>query len=161
MVELIPPILEEYVTLFFNTYMRTTKQILPGVKEIGWVRCEHLVNDIALRGISMMPVPVLTDIHNVAFFDEPTCECVTENDNGNRTDTAKLKFSAEDLLPIKENLAFVVTAIDGNSYIIGAHEAPFPVVKLTISFGNANGDGAGCIYEITHTAIKSLVPCHK
>ena len=33
--------------------MRTTKQILPGVKEIGWVRCEHLVNDIALRGISM------------------------------------------------------------------------------------------------------------
>lgn len=94
--------------------MRTTKQILPGVKEIGWVRCEHLVNDIALRGIAMMPVPILTDIHNVPFFDEPTCECVTENDGGNRTDTAKLKFASEDLLPLKEHLAFVVTAIDGN-----------------------------------------------
>ena len=47
---------------------------------------EHLVNDIALRGIAMMPVPVLTEIHNVPFFDEPTCECVTENDGGNRTD---------------------------------------------------------------------------
>lgn len=159
--ELIPPILEEYVTLFFNTYMRTTKQILPGVKEIGWVRCEHLVNDIALRGIAMMPVPVLTQIHNVPFFDEPTCECVTENDGGNRTDTAKLKFASEDLLPLKEHLAFVVTAIDGNSYIIGARETPFPVVKLTISFGNTDGDGAGFIYEITHKAIKSLVPCHK
>ena len=141
--------------------MRTTKQILPGVKEIGWVRCEHLVNDIALRGIAMMPVPILTEIHNVPFFDEPTCECVTENDGGNRTDTAKLKFASEDLLPLKEHLAFVVTAIDGNSYIIGARETPFPVVKLTISFGDADGEGAGFIYEITHTAIKSLVPCHQ
>ena len=83
--------------------MRTTKQILPGVKEIGWVRCEHLVNDIALRGIAMMPVPILTDIHNLLFFDEPSCECVTENDNGNRTDTAKLKFFHGSLLPIHEH----------------------------------------------------------
>ena len=58
-------------------YMRTTKQILPGVKEIGWVRCEHLVNDIALRGISMMPVPILTEIHNVPLFDDPSCDCIT------------------------------------------------------------------------------------
>ena len=83
--------------------MKTTKQILPGVKEIGWVRCEHLVNDIALRGIAMMPVPILTDIHNVPFFDEPTCECVTEND----------------------------------------------------------GDGAGCICEITHKSIEPLALSHK
>lgn len=140
--------------------MRTTKQILPGIREIGWVRCNLLIADIALRGIAMMPVPVLTDIHTVAFFDEPTCECVSENDGGNRTDTAKLNFAAEDMLPIKEHIAFVVTAIDGSSYIIGAKEAPFPVVKLTISFGTSDGDSAGFVYEITHSAIKSLVPCH-
>src|SRR5574344_620959 len=141
--------------------MRTTKQILPGVKEIGWVRCEHLVNDIALRGIAMMPVPVLTEIHNVPFFDEPTCECVTENDGGNRTVMAKLKFASEDLLPLKEHLAFVATAIAGNFYIIGAREAPFPVVNLTISLGNANGEGAGGNDELAHKAIRWLAPCHK
>ena len=140
--------------------MQTTKQILPGVKEIGWVKSEHLLKNISLRGISMMPVPILSDIHKVLFFDEPTCECVTEKDGGNSIDTAKLKFSSEELLPLKEHLAFVVTAIDGKSYIIGAHETPFPVVKLTVSFGSSNGEGAGYIYEITHKAIKSLVPCH-
>ena len=45
--------------------MRTTKQILPGVKEIGWVKSEHLIKNISLRGISMMPVPILSDIHKV------------------------------------------------------------------------------------------------
>lgn len=140
--------------------MRTTLQILPGIKAIGWMRCDQLIADIALRGIAEMAVPILTDIHNVDFFGEPTCECVSENDGGNRTDTAKLQFAAEDMLPIKEHIAFVVTAIDGSTYIIGAKEAPFPVVKLTISFGTSTGDSAGFIYEITHSAIKSLVPCH-
>ena len=139
--------------------MRTTQQILPGIKAIGWVLCDKLIADIALRGIAGMAVPVLTDIHAVDFFGEPECACVTANDNGNRLDTATLKFASENILPLHSHIAFVVTDINGCSYIIGAKEAAFPVVKLTISFGTSDGDSAGFIYEITHSAIKSLVRC--
>ena len=131
--------------------MRTTKQILPGVKFIGWVYADRLIPDIALRGIAGMPVPILTDIHDVAFFDEPKCECMTTNDNGNRLDTATL--------PVNAHIAFIVTDISGGSYIIGSRETPFPVIKRTISFGNTANECAGVKYEITHTAIKSLVKC--
>ena len=139
--------------------MRTTKQILPGVKFIGWVYADRLIPDIVLRGIAGMPVPILTDIHDVAFFDEPKCECMTTNDNGNRLDTATLKFSSENVLPVNAHIAFIVTDISGGSYIIGSRETPFPVIKRTISFGNTANECAGVKYEITHTAIKSLVKC--
>ena len=139
--------------------MKTTKQILPGVKSIGWVYAENLIPDITLRGIARMPVPILTEIHKVPFFDEPKCECVTTNDNGNRLDTATLKFASEDVLPMDVHIALVVTDIADHSYIIGSRDSPFPVIKRTVSFGVTDGDGAGAEYEITHTAIRSLVPC--
>ena len=139
--------------------MRTTKQILPGVKFIGWVYADRLIPDIALRGIAGMPVPILTDIHDVAFFDEPKCECMTTNDNGNRLDTATLKSSSENVLPVNAHIAFIVPDISDGSYIIGSRETPFPVIKRTIAFGNTANECAGVKYEITHTAIKSLVKC--
>lgn len=135
--------------------MRTTRQILPGIKAIGWVRCDNLIADIALRGIA----GVLTDINAVDFFGEPECACVTANDNGNRLDTATLKFASENELPLHSHIAFVVTDICGCSYIIGAKEAAYPVIKRTISFGDTSNDRACTEYEITHSAIKSLVRC--
>lgn len=139
--------------------MRTTKQILPGICSIEWVECEKLIPDAALHGIVGTPVPILTERHAVEFFDEPECECVTENDNGNRTDTATLKFLSGDLLPIRRHVAFVVTDANGRSFLIGAAEQPYPQVKMSIVFGAPDGDSGGFEYEITHTAIKSLVKC--
>ena len=102
--------------------MRTTRQILPGICSIEWVECEKLIPDAALHGIVGTPVSILTERHTVEFFDEPECECVTENDNGNRTDTATLKFLSGDLLPIRRHVAFVVTDTNGRSFLIGAAE---------------------------------------
>ncbi len=139
--------------------MKTTKQILPGVKFIGWVYAHKLIPDITLRGIARMPVPIFTDIHEVQFFDDPKCECVTTNDNGHHLDTVTLKFASEDVIPTEVNIALIVTDIDGNSYIIGSRDSPYTVIKRTISLGVRDGDAAGVEYEITHKAIKSLIPC--
>ena len=141
--------------------MRTTKQILPGIRSIEWVECDKLIPDAALHGIVGTPVPILTERHEVAFFNEPECECVTENDNGNRTETATLKFHSGDLVPMRRHVAFVVTDVGGSSFLIGGAEQPFPSVKCSILFGTADGDGGGFEYEITHTAIKTLVKCYR
>lgn len=139
--------------------MRTTTQILPGIKSIGWLDCQHLPRRVDLHGICGTPVAVLTAVTPIAFFEEPECECKTERESGHSNDTAKLKFRCGVLLPIHRTLGFVVTDVNGKSYLIGSQEPPFPKLKVDMRCGTPEGDPAGYHYEITHTAIKSMVEC--
>lgn len=139
--------------------MRTTTQILPGVKAIGWVDCRLLPRRVDLHGICGSTVAVLTDVHPVEFFDNPDCKCVTEKEGGGYTDTATLTFHSSALLPIHRQLGFVVTDVNDHSFLIGCQEPPFPQVKATLLCGAPDGDGAGFSYEIKHVCIKSMVPC--
>lgn len=148
---------------FFNstisTIMRTTTQILPGIKAIGWVDCRHLPRRVDLSAICGMSVVVLTDIHPIEFFDEPQCECKTKKDGAGYEDTATLKFLTSQKLPRSASLGFVVTDVNGQSYLIGSLEAPQPQVECNQQTGIPSGDAAGYAYEIKHVSIKSMVPC--
>ena len=139
--------------------MRTSIQILPGIKTIGWVDCRRLPANVALSAICGMQVVVLTDIHPIVFFDEPTCECKTKKDCAGYEDTATLKFLTDKELPRNPCLGFVVTDVNGNSYLIGSREHPLPIVEPTRQTGIPSGDAAGYVYEIKHVSIKGMVPC--
>lgn len=140
--------------------MRTNIQILPGVGFIGWVDCDRLLPNVAMRAAAGMAVPVLTDIHRVDFFGEPIGRCVTERDEGGDLDTATLNFRSPTLLPTDAHMGFVVMDQQGGCYLIGAAEKPFPTVKVTAELGTPDGDPAGYSYEVTHKAIRSLVACN-
>jgi hypothetical protein len=139
--------------------MRSSFQILPGVAAVRYLDCDKLIDNVALRGICMMPVPVLTSIFDVDILDEAECSCKTERDGAGYMDSASLKFLSNVLLPTHLNLGFVVTDIYGKSYLIGAKEPPFPQVKMELRCGTTAGDSAGYLYEISHQAIKSLIAC--
>lgn len=142
-----------------SAIMRTSTQILPGIKAIGWVDCRHLPRRVDLSAICGMTVAVLTDVHPIPFFDEPTCECKTKKDGAGYEDTATLKFLTSEKLPRSASLGFVVTDVNGQSYLIGSLEAPQPQVECNQQTGIPSGDAAGYAYEIKHVSIKSMVPC--
>lgn len=139
--------------------MRTSTQILPGIKAIGWVDCRHLPRRVDLSAICGMTVAVLTDIHPIEFFGEPQCECKTKKDGAGYEDTATLQFLTSQKLPRSASLGFVVTDVNGKSYLIGSLEAPQPQVECSQQTGIPSGDAAGYEYEIKHVSIKSMVPC--
>ena len=139
--------------------MRTSTQILTGIKAIGWLDCRALPKRVDLSAISGMPVAILTDIHPIPFFDEPTCECKTKKDGAGYEDTATLKFLTSQKLPRSASLGFVVTDVNGQSYLIGSLEAPQPQVECNQQTGIPSGDAAGYEYEIKHVSIRSMVPC--
>ncbi len=140
--------------------MKTTRQILPGVKAVHWLDCQHLPQRVDLHGICRMPVPVLTALSPVGLFDDAECSCTTEREGGSFQDTATLKFLTHELLPLSLKIGFVVTSVEGKSYLIGSKEPPYPRVKVEQRCGLPGGDSAGYLYEITHVSLKSLVECH-
>lgn len=139
--------------------MKTTTQILPGVTAIGWIESRHLQARVNLAAICGMAVPILTDINGINFFDTPTCELARKKEGAATSETAMLKFKTYIRLPNRKKIAFIVTDANGDTYLIGAAEPPFPSVEATRTLGSPSGDPAGIEYEIKHTALRSLIPC--
>lgn len=139
--------------------MKTSTQILPGIKAIGWIDCRHLPRRVDIMAICGMTVAILTDIHQIPFFGEPTCECKTTREGAGSQDTATLKFLTDKELPHGTCLGFVVTDVNDKYRLIGSLEAPYPTIECGRKTGIPSGDAAGYEYEIKHVAIKAMVPC--
>ena len=136
-----------------------TTQILPGIKAIGWIDCDSLQKRVDLHSVCGMPVTILTDIHPIKFFGEASGECQTSKAGGAFEDSATLTFSTGSELPRNVPLGFVVTDVNGISYLIGSLESPRPMVECARRTGLPSGDTAGFSYVIKHTAIRSMIPC--
>lgn len=138
--------------------MKSSTVILPGIRSVGFTDCEGLPSNVALRSIARMDVPLLVAVETVDFFGEPQCECRTERDGAEVTQSATLKFRTSAELPSWRRLAFVVEDVSGRKFLIGAHERPYPQVNVTASTGLPSGDAAGFEVEVTHKAIRTLIP---
>ena len=135
------------------------KVALPSITKIAYLPCSELSPDIQLRYKVKMPVAVYAGTTPVKFFDTPTCEAVMEYENKGRVEHTTLKFSTLDELPTAYPVAFVVTTANGRSYLIGAMERPFPVVKIESTTGTPAGESAVNKVTVTFSASKSLIPC--
>lgn len=139
--------------------MKTTTQILPGIKSIGWVDSRHLQRRVDLRSICRMSVPVITQINQIPFFGDPSCVCKSVKEGAGYQETATLKFNTDIKLPRGIRPAFVVTDVKGDSFLIGAREHALAIAECEYNCGTPSGDEAGYSYEIKHVAIKTMVPC--
>lgn len=132
-------------------------QSLPGIFKIGFLECSKLSPQLAMKSISGIPIAVLTDIVNVQFSGEPTCEAVSDNDNNGRIEKTTLKFTTTQNLTVDKPVAFVVQCVNGKKYLIGSKEPPYPILKITNDTGKPSGNVSAYSVEITHSAIKSLL----
>ena len=139
--------------------MITPIQQLPGITAIGIVDCQRLQPSLADRAASSLPVAVQTTVTPLAFSGEATCECLTETENGSSRQTATLKFFTTDTLPLHTHIGFIVTDADGNSWLIGALEEPWPRIQATRNFGTPGGVPNCWEIEVTYTAPSALIPC--
>lgn len=131
---------------------------LPGIFKIGFLECSKLAPQLALKSIAGVPIAILTEITDVIFSGEATCEAVNDNDNNGRSEKTTLKFTTTQKIPEDLPLAFVVQCVNGQKYLVGAKERPYPIIKITNNSGPASGNASAFSVEITHSAIKSLLP---
>lgn len=143
---------------YYLYIMNSNCQILPGIKKLYWVDCDKLPTRIDLYAAAGMKVALLAELNEITFFGFPECKCTTEKVKNGWKQEASLKFLSSDDIPLFKNIAFVVTDVSDESYIIGFNEHPFPTVKREYNMAKP-GDKAGFNYEISHSALRSMVKC--
>lgn len=142
--------------------MKSSIQILPGIKFIGWLDGNKLQRAVGCAGIVGQSVGIFTDIHEVVICDYADCRRKTEREHGAHKDTVTLKFLSVDRIPYDRmpNIAFVVTDVNDATYLIGSLEHPQAEVQCEQLTGIPGGDAAGYSYEVKHCTYRSMVPCH-
>ena len=136
-----------------------TRQSLPGIKFLGYVPAEKLQREMMFEHLAGVPVGIFTDVTPIAFVGVPTCEAALAYNKNGRIEQTILRFKTLDVLPTNRHVAFVVTDCNGQSYIIGQHEKPRPIVNVTQNTGTPKGDPAVLSVEVSLYAQKSLIPC--
>ena len=135
------------------------KLSLPGIQALGYVPAERLQREIMYKHLAGIPVGIFTDVIPISFVGVPTCEAISTYNNNGRVEQTTLRFQTLDDVPEYQHIAFVVTDCNGQSYIIGQHEKPRPIIKVSGHTGTPGGDPAVRTVEVTLYAQKSLIPC--
>ena len=132
---------------------------LPGIRHIAYVDAEALTPHITLQALAKIPVGIFARLSFVPF-DKKTalCETETEFDNNSTLETATLTFASSEGLPTNKKLAFALTCVNGEQWLIGSKEAPFPFIKKESSSGLPEGDANTIQYTVTYTNKVALVP---
>ena len=134
------------------------KQSLPGIVRIAYLGCVNVPSNIELRALVGIPSAVYDLIHEVCFSGTPLCVTENEYDLHAQVEKTKLTFSSTDEIPIRQQLAFLVLDTNGQWWLIGHQEDPYPVIKCTHQTGEPDGEKAGNVYEVTLIGRKTLIP---
>ena len=135
------------------------RQSIPGIKALGYVPAERLQREIMYKHLAGLPVGIFTEVTPIAFVGVPTCEAVSTYNNNGRVEQTTLRFKTLDDVPTNKHIAFVITDCNGQSYVIGQHEKPRPIIKTTSTTGTPGGDPAASSVEVSLYAQKPLIPC--
>lgn len=132
---------------------------LPGVKAISWLLANALSAGTQYQAMAGITVSINYKPTTVTYVGEPELTCEGSNAGNGNEETATLSFQSCEVLPYFENLAFIVTDMDGQTFLIGSEEAPYPLLTRTRVVGTPDGEPHRFTYEVKYTSIHALIPC--
>ncbi|MCM1310846.1 MAG: hypothetical protein NC301_07475 [Bacteroides sp.] len=139
--------------------MSAVTQVLPGVSKIYHINCDLLPERVDLRAICRMNVEINLFLGEIPIADGAECSCRHERNGASTQDTATLRFLTGTELRLAERPGFVVVDSEGCAWLIGCREAPRPKVSRETLRNSPASDRSGWSYEVTHTALRSMIPC--
>lgn len=96
------------------------------------------------------------DLHLVNLA---SMEVASKVENKSRLFTTSVKALLYDHFDMaNRKLAFLVTTVSNDRFLIGTAEAPFPVVNTSDAFPDKPADPAGCTLSIEYTDTLGLLP---
>ncbi len=133
---------------------------LPGITKAWYIQRNYLPDDVVYRSVAGIPVTLKEQPISINLKGEAICEVEQSFDNNSYIEKSKLTLYTLDEVPTDQHPAFVIETVDGDKYVIGAKERPYPTVKITRSTGQPDGDPSVRKYEVSFTAKKALALCN-
>lgn len=133
-------------------------QSLPGIASISYLPCHNLAPNIMEKHLAGIPIGVYALSTPVEFFGDASCDAESEYTNGAYAQKTSLQFSTCDNIDNSLPLAFVITDVQGNSFLVGCRERPFPIVEIRKVL-----DVEKNVFEVkvVSNGRRSLIPCYK
>ena len=131
---------------------------MPGVIAVRWIKAANLSSHLLEKYIAGVPVALGTIGNEVKLEDTASATGLNSVENNGLTSKAELEFKTMDEVPRDEDIAWAVQDADGNWWLIGTRERPFPVVEISQSTGTPGGDPAVATVKVTHSAKIALIP---
>ena len=132
---------------------------LPGIKSLAYLFTENLPTNIPMKAVSKMPVAIFAALTSIPFTGECTCVVENTNQNNGTAETATLTFRTQTVLPEHRPLAFILTDVMGQSYVLGAKEKPYAQIHSNKAFGLPDSEPRTIEYEVIYQSIKALYEC--
>lgn len=131
-------------------------QSLPNIVKVFTIPCASLAPNVVEKYMAGLLVGVYPLPREVEQYGTGACEAANELDDGTYYEKTVLQFSTAEEITNTTPLAFVIMDAQENYFLIGAKEAPFPIIEIAKSISaesNVNN------VKVTFTKRKSLIPC--
>ena len=132
---------------------------LPGITHVWYILRDYLPDDVIYRAVAGIPIALQNQPISISMKGSAICEVEQSFDNNSYIEKTKLAFLSLDDVSTDQHPAFVIQTVNGDRYVIGAKERPFPTVKITRSTGQLDGEPSVRKYEVSFTAKKALALC--
>ena len=131
-------------------------QSLPNIVKVFTIPCASLTPNVVEKYMAGLPVGVYPLPTEVEQYGTGSVEAANELDDGTYYEKTVLQFSTAEEIDNRTPLAFVIKDAQENYYLIGAKEAPYPIIEITKSMSCERNVSN---VKMTFTRKKSLLPC--
>lgn len=134
------------------------KPILSNLKKIEVIETRLLQNMTVIPGTGVM-LNFWRNFNELPLVNLASMEIVSKVENKSRLFTTSIKALLSEHFDIaSRKLAFLVTTVDGDRYLVGTNESPFPVANTTDSFPEKENEPSGCTLSVEYTDTLGLLP---
>lgn len=133
-------------------------QVISNINRISFIETRRLRNITVIPGRGVM-LNYWRDFAELPLVNLASMEISSKVENKSRLFTTSIKALLGEHFDIaNRKLAYLVTTVLGDRYLVGTDESPFPVSNTTDTFPDKASDTSGCTLSVEYTDSIGLLP---
>lgn len=133
-------------------------QLLHNIITLSYIESRRLKHITIVPGSGVM-LNYWLDFHKLPLVGQARCEVSSKVVDKSKLFTATLTAHLSEHFGISHShLSFLATCVNGDRFLIGGNEAPYPVINTTDILPDKESDRSGCSLSVELTDTLGLLP---